>query len=214
MKPIEIETQSIELHFPTPVLTRKFSDADSMNRELTSVIDALEHAADKAQAPAQTVSENTTQGGFQTHLGINILEDSHPSMKRLKQEIVMPSIEHYLEQVLKVDPLFTPIEVTSWAVSLGSGDWQAPHIHPNEYTLISGIYYICMPERPEPEGCLEFINPMMSSVSLGQQNASRRHRPKAAELLLFPPYYMHYVHPMRGGTKRQVIAFDVRLKTS
>lgn len=214
MKPIELETETIELHFPTPVLTRTFLAADSINEALIALINTLEKTATRKNQPARTISENTTQGGFQTQLGTNILEDSNPAMRRLKQEIVMPSIEHYLANVLEVDPLFTPIEVTSWAVSLSAGDWQAPHIHPNEYTLISGIYYICVPERPEPEGYLEFINPVMSSVSLGQQNASRLHRPKAGEILLFPPYYMHYVHPMRGGGKRQVVAFDVRLKAS
>jgi hypothetical protein len=50
-------------------------------------------------------------------------------------------------------------------------------------------------------------------VSLGQQDASRNHQPKSGQIILFPPYYMHYVHPMRLDEKRRVIAFDVRLKT-
>ena len=160
-KPIELKTEAIELHFPTPVLTRTFSEADSINQQLSALINTFETAATQGNQAAQTISENTTQGGFQTQLGINILNDNNPAMRRLKQEIVMPSIEHYLANVLEVDPLFTPIEITSWAVSLSAGDWQAPHIHPNEYTLITGIYYICIPERPKPEGYLEFINPII-----------------------------------------------------
>jgi hypothetical protein len=51
-------------------------------------------------------------------------------------------------------------------------------------------------------------------VSLGQQDASRNHQPKSGQIILFPPYYMHYVHPMRRAETRRVVAFDVRLKLS
>jgi hypothetical protein len=51
----------------------------------------------------------------------------------------------------------------------------------------------------------------LNAVMLGNQDASRRHRPTAGQVILFPPYYMHYVHPLREESKRTVVAFDVKL---
>jgi len=76
---------------------------------------------------------------------------------------------------------------------------------------MSGIYYVSIPTSPHPEGTLELINPNPVSVSLGQQDATRNYRPKDSTVVLFPPYYMHYVHPIRAEGKRRIIAFDVRL---
>lgn len=208
---IKCDEQTLEQHFPTPVMTLQYSGTDALNRDISEFIDTLTRELEpdhKNQAP---LAENTTQGGYQTMPSLNVLHLPDPSMQQLKAEIVLPAIEHYLDQVLKVDPFFTPIEIHSWAVSLGPGDWQAPHLHPKEYTLMSGIYYVSIPTSPHPEGTLEFINPNPVSVSLGQQDATRNYRPKDSTVVLFPPYYMHYVHPIRAEGKRRIIAFDARL---
>ena len=105
----------------------------------------------------------------------------------------------------------TPVSIASWAVSLNAGDWQAPHFHPKEYTVISGVYYVWVPEAPEPEGCLEFINPNLNAVSIGNQPSGHLHQPCTGQIILFPPYYMHFVHPLKTADQRHVIAFDVRL---
>lgn len=209
---IQVSEERIEQHFPTTILVRAFQAVGHLNTALQRLFDQLEHSASADYANDALHSTNTTQGGYQTKPGLDVLDLDYPEIRQLRQEIVMPSIEVYLGDVLNVDPLFTPFEISSWVVSLGEGDWQAPHFHPREYTLISGIYYINVPDCPPPEGTLEFINPNLNAVSLGQQNASRNHQPKSGEIILFPPYYMHYVHPMRRAATRRVIAFDVRLK--
>jgi uncharacterized protein (TIGR02466 family) len=210
---IEVSEHRVEQHFPTTVLIRTFAAVSELNGSLQQLFDHLEQNPSGDYTNEATLPVNTTQGGYQTKSGLRVLELDHPEIRQLRQEIVMPSIEHYLDDVLKVDPLFTPIEISSWVVSLGAGDWQAPHFHPTEYTLISGIYYVNVPKSTPPEGTLEFINPNLNAVSLGQQDASRNHQPKSGQIILFPPYYMHYVHPMRLDEKRRVVAFDVRLKT-
>lgn len=209
---IQVSEERVEQHFPTTVLVRTFQAENDLNTALQQRFDQLEHDPHADYTNEAPLSVNTTQGGYQTKRGLSVLELDYPEIRQLRQEIVMPSIEIYLAEVLNADPLFTPFEISSWVVSLGEGDWQAPHFHATEYTLISGIYYVNVPDCPPPEGTLEFINPNLNAVSLGQQDASRNHQPKSGQIILFPPYYMHYVHPMRRAETRRVIAFDVRLK--
>ena len=33
--------------------------------------------------------------------------------------------------------------------------------------------------------------------------------PREGRMILFPPWYVHYVHPFRGGGERAIIAFDI-----
>ena len=201
--------ESLEQHFPTPVLVRQHNGIESLNETLSALIEQVASAGSNA-APS---SANTTQGGFQSAPGEDFLNRNHEALRSLKGQIVWPAIESYLSRVLDCDPLTTPVSISSWAVSLGAGDWQAPHFHPKEYTLISGVYYVSVPEAPEPEGCLEFVNPNLNAVSIGNQPSGRLHQPITGQLILFPPYYMHFVHPLRSETPRHVIAFDVRLNT-
>jgi hypothetical protein len=42
---------------------------------------------------------------------------------------------------------------------------------------------------------------------------TRRLQPQAGDLILFPPYYIHYVYPFRGTGERVIVAFDVLLQT-
>lgn len=205
--------ERLESHFPTPVLIREHGALADLTPALCSLIEE----ASRSEGNMASTALNTTQGGFQSgseQAGSEpaFLDRDHPALQKLKGEIIWPAIESYLVQVLNCDPLLTPLTISSWAVSLGAGDWQAPHFHPKEYTVLSGVYYVAVPNSVEPEGFLEFIHPNLNAVSIGNQSASRRHQPRTGQLILFPPYYMHYVHPLRSSEKRHVIAFDVRLK--
>ena len=199
--------ETIEQHFPTPVLVRSHQPGDDLTAALVAAIEE----ARLNESNAAMSNENTTQGGFQTGGQQDFLERDAPALKILKGQIIWPAVERYLEEVLGCDPLLTPVSLASWAVSLGPGDWQAPHFHPKEYTLISGVYYVHVPDAPEPEGCLEFVNPNLNAVSMGNQPSGKLHRPATGQVILFPPYYMHFVHPMKRAESRHVIAFDVRL---
>ena len=200
--------ETLERHCPTPVLVRQHGGIEALNDALSALIEEVASAESNA-APS---SSNTTQGGFQSAPGADFLDRDDEALRALKGQIVWPAIESYLSQVLDCDPFMTPVSISSWAVSLRAGDWQAPHFHPKEYTLISGVYYVAVPESPEPEGCLEFINPNLNAVSIGNQPSGRLHRPETGQLILFPPYYMHFVHPLKSSAApRHVIAFDVRL---
>ena len=199
--------ESLEQHFPTPFLIRQHNGIEALNDALIALIEQVS----ATEPNAASSSSNTTQGGFQSAAGEEFLDRDDDALRSLKGQIIWPAIESYLSQVLDCDPFITPVSISSWAVSLGAGDWQAPHFHPKEYTLISGVYYVSVPDSSEPEGCLEFVNPTLNAVSIGNQPSGRLHRPRTGQIILFPPYYMHFVHPLKSEVPRHVIAFDVRL---
>jgi hypothetical protein len=43
---------------------------------------------------------------------------------------------------------------------------------------------------------------------------TRRLYPKSGDLILFPPYYIHYVYPFQGPGERCIVAFDVIAQTT
>jgi len=199
--------ETLEQHFPTPVLLRSHTGIDELTNGLLQVMET----ASQNEANAASSADNTTQGGYQSADGERFLDRDDAAIRTLKGQIIWPAVESYLSQVLHCDPTFTPVSIFSWAVSLGACDWQAPHFHPKEYNIISGVYYVWVPDSPEPEGCLEFINPNLNAVSIGNQPSRHLHQPRTGQVILFPPYYMHFVHPQKVDAKRHVIAFDVRL---
>lgn len=209
---IKLRKETLESHFPTMVMVRDYEGAEALNCDLEKTIKELSINLGQTNQNAATNGDSTTKGGFQTPADMVFLDLKNESVSYLKNHIILPAIEEYLLQVFNVDPLYTPFKVKSWANRLGEGDWQSPHMHPKEYTLISGIYYVEVPETLAPAGHLEFINPALASVAIGGQMSSRLHQPINGQVLLFPPHYMHFVHPMAGKAIRSVIAFDVSLE--
>lgn len=193
------------------VMVREHSGLEEINAGVASIVKALATELADTDRNAATNGESTTMGGFQTPADMAFLNRDEEPVKALRNQVILPAVEHYLGEVLGADPLFTPFVLKSWANILTRGHWQGPHMHPKEYTVISGVYYVAVPEAPAPSGRLEFINPNLSSVSLGAQSATRRHESKTGQILLFPPYYMHFVHPVQEDQQRIVVAFDVRL---
>ena len=208
---IRLLNDRLEQHFPTMVMVREHGGMEQLNSDLTQVIAGLDIELGKTSRNAATNGDSTTRGGFQTPADMAFLDLDDAAVKVLKAQIILPGIEEYLSQVFHADPLYTDFRIKSWANILGQGNWQSPHIHPKEYTLISGVYYAQVPATTAPSGHLEFINPVMASVAIGGQAATRLHRPEPGQLLLFPPYYMHFVHPVSSDQQRSIVAFDVRL---
>jgi hypothetical protein len=199
-----------EDHFPITVLERRHPDVEELNAAVYAELEALEHA--HAHDPARNAALSgrvTTRGGYQTARHVNLFELAKPALRRLHDEILRPAVRDYLarvfgEGVSKIEPW-----LMGWANVLRAGDWQAPHMHPTPGNLVASVYYVRLPRgRPEPEGWIEFLNPHPQAVYAGAA-LTRRIAPEAGKLVLFPPYYVHYVHPFRGEDPRAVVAFDV-----
>lgn len=200
---------NIEVHVPTTVMQRQYSDVDALNGHLLNIIADLESRykdTDQNEVNSQTI---TTMGGYQTPTKVNFLELDNTHIQTFRKNIIMPAIDTYLrhhfqEAAEQINPY-----PNAWANILHKGDWQAPHCHPSHGTIASGCYYVKMPQGlKNPEGCIEFLSPNLESWHHGFAY-NRRVEPKEGMVVLFPPWYQHYVHPFKKDDTRAIIAFDV-----
>ncbi|MFI4921605.1 MAG: putative 2OG-Fe(II) oxygenase [Gammaproteobacteria bacterium] len=208
------EETRFEDHFPITVMVRHHTGLEDINRQVLANISGLrdQYAKDKTQneALSGTIS---TYGGYQTSKKIMFLNRPDPAVMALRDHVILPGVQRYMEQVYAEEGKKLQTRIVSWANILAEGDWQAPHMHPTTGNLISGVYYVEVPEKPAPQGCIEFLSPHPVSHHHGV-TLTRRLHPKAGDLILFPPYYIHYVYPFRGPEERAIVAFDVLAQTA
>ena len=209
---ITIETQ-FENHFPIPVMIIHHYHTEEVNRRVLQIISDLKHEyltnPEFNEVLTGTVS---TFGGYQTPTRSMFLNRMEDAVQILRDQIILPGVACYIKRVFPEQyDLFT-IRLFSWANILTNGDWQAPHMHPTDHNLASGVYYVRTPHRPAPEGCIEFLNPHPAGIYHGSTN-TRRIQPQSGDLIIFPPYYVHYIYPFKGDEERAIVAFDVIMQT-
>ena len=198
-----------ENHYPIPVMTRTHDGVADLNQRLFAEIEAMEKAFRDTPDNAVLGGEISTQGGYQTSTRENLFLRKSNAIEEFVQQVLNPGIREYLRELFGDEAeRLTPWPV-GWANLLDPGDWQGPHNHPTADNVASGVYYVALPgERPNPEGRIEFLNPIPNSIYHGY-SPSRRLHPKEGMMLMFPPYYVHYVHPFKGDGRRAIIAFDI-----
>ena len=84
----------------------------------------------------------------------------------------------------------------------------------------SGVYYVEAGDLPTTEhpksGVIEFLDPRSGAemVALpGTPFAQQRTiLPKSGEMIVFPSWLKHLVHPYWGGGERISIAFNIRIR--
>ena len=99
------------------------------------------------------------------------------------------------------------------AVITGADGYEQWHMHDRGW--ISGGYYPCVPpdiaERRDMAGCLDLgLPPPLVGQSVADAFGSRRVRPRAGLLALFPSHANHRTFPHGCTDQRICIAFDVR----
>lgn len=200
---------SFEQHFPLTVMVSHHAGLGELNRDLFKLITGLrdQYIGDPKQNEALS-GHITTYGGYQTTKKMMFLNRPEPAVQALRDQVILPGVQRYMDEVYQEQGKAIQTRMISWANILAEGDWQAPHMHPTTGNLISGVYYVEVPEKPAPQGCIEFLNPHPVAHHHGV-SLTRRLHPKAGDLILFPPYYIHYVYPFRGPEQRAIVAFDV-----
>ncbi|MEJ8568528.1 putative 2OG-Fe(II) oxygenase [Elongatibacter sediminis] len=202
-------TQDIEIHYPTTVMQRSFSDAAALNSRLYALLRALADRYEKTARNAVSSGQIATQGGYQTAASMNLFLLKEEAIRTFRDELVLPAVRDYLEHVFGDQARHFNPWPDGWANLLRRGDWQRPHFHPTHRNVVCGVYYVHLPGNlPEPQGNIEFFNPIQASVNHGFPS-TRRLLPAEGKLILFPPWYVHYVHPFEGEGERCIIAFDV-----
>lgn len=198
-----------EDHFPVSVMIAHYKHVDDINDAVFEILRSLKknYLTDKNENEVLTGTV-TTFGGYQTPTRVMFLNRSEQNIQKLRDEMILPSVDIYLKKVSADKNNEINIRLFSWANILAAGDWQAPHMHPTINNLASGVYYVRVPGRPSPEGCIEFLNPHPVAVHHGY-SLTHRIQPTSGDLIMFPPYYLHYVYPFSGNEERAIVAFDV-----
>lgn len=202
-------TQDIEVHYPTTVMQRRFEGVEPLNQRLYAFLKSLAERYEETPQNAVASGQIATQGGYQTSGSMNLFLQKDEAIARFRDDLVLPTVRDYLREVFGDEARHLNPWPDGWANLLREGDWQRPHFHPTHRNVVCGVYYVHLPgDRPEPEGNIEFFNPIQASVNHGFPS-TRRLLPEEGKLILFPPWYVHYVYPFRGSGERCIIAFDV-----
>ena len=207
-------TPRFEEHFPLTVMLSQHAGVEQINAGIAALLRGLrqQYLADEDENEALS-GTITTYGGYQTSKKMMFLNRPEQEVQMLRDRIVLPAVQAYLGRIYGEQGKNVRTRLVSWANILCEGDWQAPHMHPSTGNLISGVYYAAVPEKPEPEGCIEFLNPHPVAHHHGV-SLTRRIQPHVGDLILFPPYYIHYVYPFRGAGERCIVAFDVLIQNT
>ena len=133
------------------------------------------------------------------------------------QKIVREAVEDYIA-ALPNDPSHPFVarapkrwRATVWAIIIGPGGHQVPHIHPSGW--LSAVYYLRVPSTMSPpggedHGWIEFGRPYRE-VPFTVAPRTRRFQPEEGLMLMFPSYMFHGTIPYPGSEDRISISFDI-----
>ena len=199
-------SDGFETLWPTVFLRRTLPGAELANKALAAFVMELE-AANR---------ELTTD-----YLGGNLLASDHPAIVWLRDCINRTVADYFRQLGMDYQIDWT---LQGWANVNRLGDYHDPHNHPHSY--LSGTYYVQTPADRAPlqtrkdvrPGAISFYDPRGPAVNMGAIrgdpyiNPEHTVQPEAGEILLWPAFLMHFVHPNLSETPRISISFNVVLK--
>jgi len=193
--------------WPTLFMHRRLPGNEAANLELCRFI--LEQ--DEAR-------ENMTTD----YLAENFLVVDNPAVEWLRNCVNRSAIDYLKRCGLAYQVDWT---LQGWANVNRLGDYHDPHNHPHSY--LSGTYYVQVPRdradlknrsdvRP---GAITFYDPRaqanMTAIREDPQiDAEHTLHPEPGNILLWPSFLMHFVHPNLSRQPRISISFNIVLKWS
>ena len=198
----------VERLWPTVMLRRTLPGAEIANQALSEFILELE-----AGNTALTTDYRAD----------NLLVADHPAIQWLRDCINRTVMEYFRQIGITYQVDWT---VHGWANVNRLGDYHDPHNHPHCY--LSGTYYVQVPTDRAPlrsrkdvrPGCITFYDPRGPAVNMGAirgdpyVNPEHTVQPVPGDILLWPAFMTHFVHPNLSETPRISISFNVMLKWS
>ncbi len=183
--------------FPSPIWIHdvKPEIAGPLNARLIDELDRL-IAVKPPRAPGET---------WQTEATLH----ERPAFKELA-DIFRSAAKGVLD---RLEIQYGPFEITGcWASMNPKGGIHPAHNHPNNY--LSGVYYLQIPEGanaiqfhdPRPQGMM--IWPRVERYNLYNSIVANV-RVRAGQLLLFPAWLVHSVHPNPSEAVRISISFNI-----
>lgn len=193
--------------FATPVVNFRWPDTQDLNGELENLILDLEQA--------EPGVGRSNVGGW--HSGLGFLDRSEDCVVGLRGRLA--AFVHDLNAAVlepNADRRPEDFVLQAWANVLRHGDYNGPHSHPNAFW--SGVYYVTGNETLDDHpfsGKLELADPR-PGASLTYAEQTRLYgrfllSPVPGQMIVFPSWLQHWVHPYRGDGVRISIAFNATL---
>jgi uncharacterized protein (TIGR02466 family) len=193
--------------FATPIINYLWQDAEDLNAALAAVI--LE-----AEGSTEGLTRSNV-GGW--HSDLRFLERREPCITALRTRL--HDFVADLNRAVFRNDANAPAEhfiIDAWANVMRRGHYHSPHRHPNAFW--SGVYYVTgnPPVAGQPSsGKLELFDPRPGADLNYAEGSSLSGRfllcPSPGQMIIFPSWLEHWVHPYHGDDARLSIAFNVRL---
>jgi hypothetical protein len=162
-----------------PIATLRYPDAEAINGPLAAAFGALRE--DEFERRSHFID-----GRFEN---LYIGRDRLPGLDALLAFATAAGADH-------LGSGCPPLRCGFWLNAMPPGSGTSRHSHEENDELLSGVYYVAVPEQSGDIGFLD--GPFRIHV-----------RPRAGMLLLFPPSLVHWVEPHRGQGLRLSVAFNL-----
>ncbi len=197
-----IQQTKYEKLFSTPIMRFEVPGHTVLNAELLFEYENL-------RATDDGVSKSNRNGW---HSKGNLFDNDAPAFQKVRSAAKESVLEVTRKVSSKIDPETLNLKLFAWMNANPTGGYNAPHTHPGAHW--SGVYYVSQPDiETGSSGMIEFIDPRaeLSHWKILESSAFRMKRtirPSAGELIIFPSYLLHWVHPNESDQERITIAFN------
>lgn len=203
--------------WPTTLLQRELPGANAANQALQELLLGLEKGHSSAAAASSGQATDLTTDYLQQDL----LGIEHPALQWLAACINKTVADYLRGTGVDVDASW---QLQAWANINRLGDYHNLHNHPHSY--LSGTYYVQVPADSERQagsradldsGAISFYDPRSQANMLAIKGDSQidpeyRVLPKPGDILLWPSFLHHFVHPNLSAELRISISFNVIIK--
>ena len=153
------------------------------------------------------------------YLQANLFDTDHPVIGWLRTCVNRAVLDYARAAGIDYELDF---HIQSWASINRFGDYHNLHNHPHSW--LSGTYYVQVPEpKPLPgrsdrnPGAISFYDPRAQANMLavrGDPQVDPEHRilPRGGEILLWPAFLHHFVHPNLSDELRVSVSFNIVLR--
>jgi hypothetical protein len=165
------------------------------------------------------VNDILTQEIFQEikeqKLSDNFFNNQNKSIKKFKEEEVIPSFKNYLNLIGFDDSILRNFEVKGWIVSSDKTKNMLYHNHSN--CQFSAVFYLLSDLKEKSGGEIVFHDPRTNAnrgydTRFSHLFAPEKVTPKSGDFLIFPSYLYHHVNTV-FSQKRMALAVDLFLYT-
>ncbi len=194
--------------FATPLCNHRWEDSAALNAELEQLI--LREEAKGAGLARSNV------GGWHSNTEFLALNEAAVGVLRGR-------IDGYLRTLCaavardREDPAACRFTLEGWANVLRDGQYHSLHSHPN--AAWSGVYYVTANGHADAahpfSGKLELVDPRPGAGLSYSEGTNLYGRflldPVPGQMLVFPGWLQHFVHPYQGGGTRITVAFNATM---